>query len=42
MGRRIATHVIALGAPAVVTGVVQPESITKTIPLHLPKRNAGT
>ena len=42
MSRRIEANVIALGALAVVTGVVKPESIVKAIPSRLPERNAAT
>jgi 2-oxoglutarate ferredoxin oxidoreductase subunit gamma len=39
MGRRIAANVFALGALAVITGVVKPESLAKAIPARLPERN---
>jgi 2-oxoglutarate ferredoxin oxidoreductase subunit gamma len=39
INRRIAANVIALGAIAVATGVVKPESIAKAISSHLPERN---
>jgi 2-oxoglutarate ferredoxin oxidoreductase subunit gamma len=42
MNRRIAANVIALGALAVVTGVVKPESIEQAIPSRLPDRNVAT
>jgi 2-oxoglutarate ferredoxin oxidoreductase subunit gamma len=42
MGHRIAANVIALGALAMVTGVVNPESIGKAIPSRLPDRNVNT
>lgn len=42
INRRIAANVIALGALAVVTGVVKPESIAKAIPSRLPERNVET
>jgi 2-oxoglutarate ferredoxin oxidoreductase subunit gamma len=42
MDRRIVANVIALGALAIVTGVVQPESLARTIPLRLPERNVAT
>jgi 2-oxoglutarate ferredoxin oxidoreductase subunit gamma len=41
MNRRIAANVIALGALAGVTSIVQPESIAKAIPSRLPERNVG-
>ena len=41
MGHRIAANVIALGALAMVTGVVNPESIGKAIPSRLPDRNVN-
>lgn len=37
--RRILANVIALGALAVTTGVVQVESIAQTLPRRLPERN---
>ncbi len=42
MGRRIAANVIALGALAVMTGAVKPESLAKAIPARLPERNVST
>jgi 2-oxoglutarate ferredoxin oxidoreductase subunit gamma len=39
MNRRIVANVIALGALAVLTGVVKPESLAKALPSHLPERN---
>lgn len=39
MGRRIAANVIALGALAMVTGIVEPESLAKAIHVRLPERN---
>jgi 2-oxoglutarate ferredoxin oxidoreductase subunit gamma len=42
MGRRIAANVIALGALAVMTGAVRPESLAKAIPARLPERNVPT
>jgi len=41
MNRRIVANVIALGALAVETGAVKPDSIAKAIPLRLPERNVG-
>lgn len=42
MNRRIAANVIALGALAVATGIVKPESLAKAIPSRLPERNVDT
>ena len=42
IGRRIAANVIALGALAVVTGLVKPESLAKAISSRLPERNVAT
>jgi 2-oxoglutarate ferredoxin oxidoreductase subunit gamma len=39
MNRRIVANVIALGALAVLTGVVKPQSLAKSLPSHLPERN---
>ena len=41
MNRRIAANVIALGALAIETGAVKPESIAKAIPSRLPERNVA-
>ena len=39
MERRILANVIALGALAVITGVVQVESLARALPRRLPERN---
>jgi 2-oxoglutarate ferredoxin oxidoreductase subunit gamma len=39
MNRRIVANVMALGALAVLTGVVKPESLAKALPSRLPERN---
>ncbi len=39
LNRRIVANVIALGALAVLTGVVKPESIAQALPSRLPERN---
>lgn len=41
MNRRIVANVIALGALAVLTSVVKPESIAQALPSRLPERNVS-
>lgn len=39
MNRRIVANVMALGALAVITGIVKPESLEQALSLRLPERN---
>ena len=39
MNRRIVANVMALGALAVLTGVVKPESLARALPSRVPERN---
>jgi 2-oxoglutarate ferredoxin oxidoreductase subunit gamma len=39
LGRRVAANLVALGALAVVAGLVRPESLARAIPARLPERS---